>query len=84
MKEREPRAGEPVQVCVHISRCPSGVEPDEHWWNVPNRPWIVLCAQCHADYQLRKGVEIYGAVFAVPEGVKLDAGTSCVTHARPR
>lgn len=72
-----------VQVCVHIASASNDLDLEEHWWDVPDRAWIVLCDRCHGHYQRRQSVEIHGELFRVPDGVRLDPATSCAVHAKP-
>lgn len=78
---RAPVADEEVQVCIHLASADGKLE--EHWWDVPGRPWIVLCDACHGQYQARGSVEIHGEVFQVPTGIRLDPNSSCATHSVP-
>lgn len=72
-----------VQVCVHIATASDDLDLEEHWWDVPDRAWIVLCGRCHEHYQQRESVEIHDDLFRVPDGVRLDPETSCAIHAKP-
>ena len=57
---RTPKLGDVYQVCVHLVK--AAASEQRHYWKVLGKPWIVLCAGCHARYSNRLSVEMSGAV----------------------
>lgn len=76
---RTPRIGESYQVCVHLENSSPSVE--RHYWYVPGKPWITLCAACHGRYSDRSSVEVVAAVRLFSRAPEVDAQTVCAVHA---
>ena len=56
---RTPKLGDVYQVCVHL------VDEEEaaagkHYWRLPQKRWLMLCAACHARYAERTAVHVEG------------------------
>ena len=75
---RTPQCGEAYQVCVHLVK--AAASEQRHYWKVPGKPWIVLCAGCHARYSNRSSVEVDGAVRRLSTTPELDPQSSIAVH----
>jgi len=76
---RTPQCGEAYQVCVHLVKAAASEE--RHYWDVPGKPWIVLCVGCHARYSKRSSVEMSGAVQRFSESPEFAPQTAGAVHA---
>lgn len=75
---RTPQCGEAYQVCVHLVKAAASEE--RHYWKVPGKPWIVLCAGCQARYSNRSSVEMSGAVRRFSTAPELDPQSASAVH----
>ena len=63
---RTPKVGDSYQVCVHLESKEPKVE--RHFWYVPGKPWITLCAACHGRYSKRLSVDLLAEVRRIGSG----------------
>ena len=75
---RTPRVGDGYQVCLHLVKAAAWEE--RHYWDSPGKPWIVLCAGCHARYGNRSSVEMSGAVKRITTLLELQPQSACSVH----
>ena len=53
---RTPKRGEAYQVCVHLADEAAAAE--KHYWRLPQKRWLMLCATCHTSYSKRTAVNV--------------------------
>lgn len=75
---RTPKLGDVYQVCVHLVKAAASAE--RHYWDVPGKPWIVLCAGCHVRYSNRSSVEMSGAVGRISTLLEFDPQSARSVH----
>ncbi len=75
---RTPKLGDVYQICVHLVKAAASEE--RHYWDAPGKPWIVLCAGCHARYANRSSVEMSGALKRISTLIAVDPQSARSVH----
>ncbi len=75
---RTPKHGDAYQVCVHLVDEPPSME--RNYWDIPGKPWIVLCSACHARYSGRAPVELSGTLRWFSSLPELGTPPACAVH----